>query len=248
MAVKRSKSAARVLRVLEEIARYQPIGVGDLARRLSADKSAVQRDVMTLADGGWIRAAHGAPTRWELTAHILTIAQLSHSGNDLRKRARSTLEALQLECGETILLTVPDRQQFVVIDVVESRHFVRTAPYVGLVVPAMGSATSRVLLPYMSDEQQVAFLGAPPDARMRNHFEKTLELGYAVSMGDVYSGSTNIGAPVFEADGQPIAAIVVSAPSDRLTRKHHAHVGAQVLQAARNLSSGSRLPGPQATR
>lgn len=242
MAVKRSQSAARVLRVLEEIARHQPIGVGELARRVGADKSAMQRDIMTLADSGWIRAAPGTPTRWELTAHILTVARMGHSGNALRERARPALEALRNDCGETVLLTVPDKQQFVVIDVVESKHFLRTAPDVGLVVPVIGSATSRAILPYMSAEDLLAMLGAPPDKRMHKHFTRTLELGYAVSMGDVYSGSTNIGAPIFEADGRPVGAIIVSAPSDRLTPDQHATVGAKVLQAARRLSSGRPLP------
>lgn len=246
MPVKRSQSAARVLKVLEEIARYQPIGVGELAKRIGADKSAVQRDIMTLADGGWIRTTSGTPTRWELTAHILTVSQMSHSGNDLRRRARSTLEALQKECGETILLTVPDRQQFVVIDVVESHHFVRTAPYVGLVIPVVGSATSRVLLPYMAEDERTAMLGVPPDARMRDHFSRTLELGYAVSVGDVYSGSTNIAAPIFQADGRPIAAIVVSAPADRITRSDYAKVGTQVLRAAQRLSTGAPYPALRA--
>ena len=71
MPVKRSQSASRVLAVLEGIARHQPIGVSDLARLLDADKSAVQRAIMTLADEGWIHSASGSPSKWQLTAHIL---------------------------------------------------------------------------------------------------------------------------------------------------------------------------------
>ena len=54
MAVKRNLSAGRMLAVFETIARAQPVGVSALARELGADKSAVQRDLMTLADAGWI--------------------------------------------------------------------------------------------------------------------------------------------------------------------------------------------------
>lgn len=247
MSVKRSQSAARVLKVFEEIARHQPIGVSDLAKQINADKSATQRDIMTLADCGWIRTAPGKSTRWELTAHILTIAHMGHSGNDLRKRARSTLEALQNECGETVLLTVPDGQQFVVIDVVECEHFLRTTAHVGLIVPVLGSATSRAILPYMDAAQQQALLGVAPDARMQKHFQKTLEHGYAVSAGDVYSGSTNVAAPVFSDSGDPIGAIVISAPSQRLQGNQHAQVGELLVQAARRLSAAAPRLGHAAS-
>ena len=167
MAVKRSQSASRVLAVLEGIARHQPVGVSELSRLLGADKSAVQRAIMTLADDGWIRAAPGTPTRWQLTAHILAVAHMGRSINDLRQRTRSTLEALRDESGETVLLTVPDLRNFVVIEALESRQLLRTVPHIGLIVPVHGSATSRAVLPYMSSEQQKEMLGASPDLALR---------------------------------------------------------------------------------
>src|SRR5579859_894639 len=108
VSVKRSQSATRVLAVLEMIARHQPIGVSELARLLEADKSAVQRGVMTLADEGWVHALPDAPTRWQLTGHIHVVAHLAHSRSDLRQRARGVLEALRNETGESIALTTPD--------------------------------------------------------------------------------------------------------------------------------------------
>lgn len=256
MGVKRSQSAARVLQVLEMIAHQQPIGVSELAKRLGTDKSATQRDVMTLSDGGWIRPAAGTPTRWELTGRLQELAQLAHGSSDLRKRARAGLEALQRNCGETVLLAAPEAQQFVVIDMVETTHFLRVSARVGLVIPAVGSATGRAILPYMTEEEQRAMVGIAPDARMRKAFRQALENGYAVSVGEVYAGSTNIAAPVFDGSGRPEAAIIVSAPSDRLARKYHAAVGTMVLETARALSralpkaaaDGSPAGGAPATK
>lgn len=239
MAVKRSQSAVRVLRVFEQIARQQPIGVSELAKQMAVDKSAAQRDIMTLADCGWIRPAPGTPTRWEISSHVLRVVNSGYRGNALRKRARATLEALQQECGETVLLAMADGQQFVVIDLVECRHFLRTAAQVGLIVPAIGSATSRAVMPYLTEEEQLAMLGMPADINMRKEFSRTLEQGYAISVGDVFMGSTNIAAPIFEADGHPIAAVVISGPSERLRAELHATAGAQVREAARRLSLAS---------
>jgi DNA-binding IclR family transcriptional regulator len=236
VSVKRSQSASRVLAVLEKIAKHQPIGVSELARLLGADKSAVQRAIMTLADEGWIRAAPGTPTRWQPTARILAVAHIALGSNDLRHRARGALEALRDESGESVLLTVPDIGRFVVVDVVESRQLLRTVPSLGMAVPIRGSATSRAILPYMTREQQSELLGGEPDAALLEDFAATIARGYSVSRGDVIEGSTNIGAPILEIDGRPIAAVVVSAPSDRLTIAEHARIGAMVSETVRSLS------------
>ena len=249
MTVKRSRSASRVLAVLESIARHQPIGVSTLARELDADKSAVQRAIMTLADTGWIHPAAGAPTRWQLTARILAVAHMGHSGNDLRQRARGTLEALRDECGETVLLTVQDMLGFVVIETIESRHMLRTVPHIGMAVPVRGSATARAMMPYMTEERQTQLLGtssrcgncskSSPSARKR---------GFSVSHGEVTSGATTIAAPILEVDGRPSAAVAVSAPSGRMPVSKHAAIGAMVYRAARKLSRGGRPASNQGPR
>jgi DNA-binding IclR family transcriptional regulator len=238
MTVKRSRSASRVLAVLESIARHQPIGVSTLARELNADKSAVQRAIMTLADTGWIHPAAGAPTRWQLTARILAVAHMGHSGNDLRQRARGTLEALRDECGETVLLTVQDMLGFVVIETIESRHMLRTVPHIGMAVPVRGSATARAMIPYMTEERQTQLLGNRPDAAMLEEFAVTRKRGFSVSHGEVTSGATTIAAPILEVDGRPSAAVAVSAPSGRMPVSKHAAIGAMVYRAARKLSPG----------
>jgi IclR family acetate operon transcriptional repressor len=235
MPVKRSQSALRVLTVVEGIARHQPIGVSELARLVGDDKSAVQRAIMTLADAGWIRTAIGTATKWQLTAHILALAHMGNASNDLRQRVRGTLESLRDATGESVLLTVPDIRRFVVVDAAESRHVLRTVHRIGVDVPVTGSATSRALLPYMSAEQQSELLGRGPDARQLAEFAETRKRGYAVSVGDVLEGSTNIAAPILDSDGHPLGAIVVSGPSERLPAKRHAKIGDAIVQGVRSL-------------
>lgn len=243
MVVKRSRSATRVLAVLERVAHHQPVGVSELARLLEADKSAVQRAIMTLADEGWIQPAHGSRTRWELTSHIQAVAHVGRGNTDLRQRARGALEALRDESGETILLNIPDIAHFVVIDVVESRQLLRTAPTIGLMVPVRESATGRAILPYMSRERQIDLLGGPPDAALLEDYAATRARGYSVSDGDIASGSTNIGAPIFEHDGYPSGAVILSGPSERLTSDRQGRIGAMVARTAHSLSRGAPRHG-----
>ena len=238
MAVKTSQSGARILSALERIAQHQPVGVSDLARLLDTNVAAAQRAIATLAEEGWIRPAPERPVRWELTAHIHTVAQHAYGSHDLRRRARGALEQLWRETGESVLLIVPDDGKFIVIDVLESQHFLRSAPPVGLVVPPRASATAWAMLPYMRSEQQLAYLGTPPDESMAREFAETVARGYAISRGDVFAGSTNLAAPIFEMDGQPIGAVLISVPNDRAGPGEEARPGAMAVATANRLSRG----------
>lgn len=239
MAVKRSQSASRVLSALETIAGHQPIGVSALARLMEADKSAVQRAIMTLADEGWIRIAPGTPTRWELTPHILAVAHLPHSTNDLRQRARAALESLRDNVGETVLLSVPDIHHFVVIDALESRHLLRMVMPAGTLAPVRNSASGRAFLPYLAPEARRELLGEEPDQALLEDFALCRERGYSISGGDIASGTTSLAAPIFELNGDPVGVVVVTGPSDRITPDHHPHVGTLVAETARSISRGT---------
>jgi IclR family acetate operon transcriptional repressor len=238
MAVKPSQSASRVLAVLENVAEYQPIGISELARLLDEDKSAVQRALATLAQEGWIRTTPGKPTRWELTPRIHEVAQAAQGSHDLRHRARPALQALRDATGETICLNVPSRDRFVVAEVVESRHYLRVVLAPGAIVPALASATGRAVLPYLSPDRQSAFLGGPPDATELAAFRQTIDRGYAVSRDLVVEGYTNIATAVFEPDGRPVGAVVMTGPNDRLPPADHERIGALVSAAAARLSRG----------
>jgi IclR family acetate operon transcriptional repressor len=236
VAVKRSSSAMRVLRVFEHTAARQPIGVSALARELGADKSAVQRDLMTLADAGWIRAAGGAPGQWELTPHVLTLARPPHSTDSLRQHARPALERLRGETGETAYLTVPDGDQFVVLDALESLHVLRMVPPVGLVVPVAGSATARAILPHLPEPEQARLLGAPVTPELRAEFAATRARGYAVNDGDIEPSAVAMASAIVSRQGAPAGALVLTGPAGRLAPARRAAVGARLRREAEGLS------------
>jgi IclR family acetate operon transcriptional repressor len=237
--VQPSQTAARVLEVLEAIAAHSPVGVRELARLLNAEKNAVQRAIVTLADAGWIGIAPGPTTRWELTPHIFAVAHMGHRNNDLRTRAKKELEKLRDETQETALLTLADAHNFIVADVVESPHVLNASPNIGVIASPRDSATGRAVLPFLSPEKQIALLGAAPDKGLLAQVEAARRCGYAIVVGGPIEGVTSIAAPIIEIDGRPIGAVVVAGPTDRLSVEHHTRVGALVSEAAGRLSRGA---------
>ena len=236
MAVKRNRSAGRMLAVFELIAQAQPIGVSAIARALAADKSAVQRDLMTLADAGWIRQASDGAGAWELTAHMLTLAQPPASATVLRQRARPVLEELRARSGETAYLTIPHGGRFLVLEAAESHNILRMVSPVGMVVPVEGSATARAILSLLDAGGQAALLGREPDAAMLAEFAETRERGYCVSAGGIVAGAVAIAAAITRADGTPIGALVVTGPSERIGEARWPTIGEMLREAAGALS------------
>jgi IclR family acetate operon transcriptional repressor len=222
-----------MLAVFELVVRHQPIGVSALARELGADRSAVQRDLMTLADAGWIQTVPGARGQFELTLHILSLARPPHSSHDLRQVLRPLLERMHAATGETVYLTLPHQNGFMVVDALESKHVLRIVPPVGISVPMDGSATARAFLPYLPPEEQAIILGGAPSHAMQSDFAQTRKRGYAVNDGDIVPGSVAIAAPVLEPSGRPVGAIVVVGLSDRIVPELWPEIGAKLRDAGR---------------
>lgn len=235
MAVKRSASATRMLRVFERIASAQPIGVSALARLLEADKSAVQRDLVTLADAGWIRPAPGTAGQWELTPHMLTLARAPSSNEALRQRARPVLADLWRASAETVYLAVPHADHFVVIEALESPSLLRTVPPVGMIVPVEGSATARAVMAWFSAEEQARMLGREPDAGRRGDWAETRERGWAMSDGDIVPGTVTFASAVLDPAGRPVGAVVLTGPKERIGDDRIAALGTAIHAAARQI-------------
>jgi IclR family acetate operon transcriptional repressor len=236
MAVKRSQGIARALRIIDLVAAEQPVGVSALARLLDEDRSAVQRAVLSLADAGWLRQAPDDRRAWELSAHRFTNAHQPHSGTDLRDRARKGLEELCESTGETAFLAIPDGRRFIVIEVVESRHMLRMAPRIGEIIDPEMSATGRAILAWLDPVERQAALGHAVSAEQAHDYALVRTRGYAASIGEVFAGSTNLAAPIFDAQGRPMGVAALCGPTERLDGAKRDKAGERLAALASQLS------------
>jgi IclR family acetate operon transcriptional repressor len=235
MSVKRVQSATRVLATLETLAEHQPIGVAALARLLADDKSAVQRALVTLAGAGWIRPTGDEVTRWELTSRAVVVASHAQARSDTGRRVRAQLEALQAKTGETAIFAVADAGRVTIVDVVESREMVRSAPHVGMVVPTDTSATSLAILAHLDADDRHALLGSAPGPALLAELDEVRRRGWALNASQ--PGATSVGAVVLDRDGRPVGAIAIAALAERLPSVDHETYGQLVADAARALSA-----------
>jgi DNA-binding IclR family transcriptional regulator len=133
-----------------------------------------------------------------------------------------------------------------VIDEVLGRHLVGITQYIGTRLPLHATSTGKAILAYLPDEARQELL--PPElAPLTPHTNHTTDAfnaalataydcGYALVAGELEEGVIAVGAPIFDANGLPIAAVSLVGPSVRFTRARATELAAQVIEAARCIS------------
>jgi IclR family transcriptional regulator, acetate operon repressor len=244
--VKTLRNVLNTLRVLEEVASRQPIGVGELARVLDMPKSSAQRALLTLHTAGWIRPASGEVTRWMMTTKALAVGGRGSADLNLRGAAVPIMEDLRRHTEETIHLTVPEGGKMVLIERLETDKPVRTNMALGHALPMHASANGKAVLAYSSPEfiRQLLADELPryTDTTITDPDELRAQLatirgqGFAVNHGEWRSDVGSVAAAVMGGHEKPIASVSVNIPISRLTEESEPVFGAAVREAASSLS------------
>ncbi|AQZ65304.1 Transcriptional regulator, IclR family [[Actinomadura] parvosata subsp. kistnae] len=230
------QNVINALRVLEEVADRQPVGVGELARGLGLPKSTVQRSLKTLHEAGWIRPAGGEVTRWQVTSKALQVARRTELG--LRDAAVPVMEELRQRTGETIHLMVPEGDAVVLIERLETDKPLRIVLPLGTRLPLHASANGKAVLAHL--DRPLGDLPGYTDTTitdpraLRAELDAVLARGYADNRGEWRSDIAAVAAAVL-APG-PVASLSVSTPASRMTEELRAEYGKLVAGAARTLA------------
>jgi IclR family transcriptional regulator, acetate operon repressor len=231
--VKRLSTVENAFRVLIAVSERQPVGLGALARLLELDKAAVQRILATLADLGWIALADPPTLGWELTPEALVVG--SKYAPQLRERARSHLESIQAETGETMCLVTVDRgrERVVVVDVVDSAQPLRVTIPVGFDAPL---GDFQPFLAFFPDDSLDSLRGAGVYVLTKQQqAAHRLRGWYVLEMEELDVRA--VGAPVPGPFGNVLAALLLVAPRTRLPRDRQIEVGERLRRAAASIAS-----------
>jgi IclR family acetate operon transcriptional repressor len=241
------RNVLNTLRVLEEVASRQPIGVGELARLLEMPKSSVQRALVTLSTAGWIRPNSGEITRWVMTTKALAVGGHASGDLGLRDAAVPIMEDLRRRTEETIHLTVPEDDKVVLIERLETPKPVRISMALGHALPLHASANGKAVLANSGSEIiRRLFVNELPrytDTTITDPDQLLAELaavrerGFAVNHGEWRSDVGSVAAAVMGGPEKPIASLSANIPMSRLTAEAEAVYGIAVSEAASSLSA-----------
>jgi DNA-binding IclR family transcriptional regulator len=233
---------AKALGLLTAMAEARgPSRLTTLAADLGLQKSTVHRILGELIDLGFVEQDQATglyrPTlrTWEIGTAVVTDLPI-------KQVASTALQRLHDETGETVSLTVRAGDDALYLDKLISPRPLRFSTRVGSRVPLPLSAGGKALLAHSADGPEVVHrVARRPELHGRIDVDALLKglddarrRGYAVS--SVLPGIVSIGAAVLDGRGEPVAALSVSAPRDRLPRGKRAEVTESVVAVAMTLT------------
>lgn len=233
------KSVQTALRVFETVAELQPIGLSELARQTETPKSTVQRCLTTLEASGWVRATP-ASGQWVITARAYTLGSRIATEHDIRSQALPALSALQIETTETIHLTVPDGDEMVLVERLDSSHQLRAFLPLGTRLPLHAASNGKAFMAAQTDDWIARYMTSGFAAQTKktkvtaaalwDDIEQTRARGYAVTDGELHDGISSVAVSVRDENRRVVACFSISGPSSRISPDRYADLGQQAVR------------------
>lgn len=245
--IRSMNSVLSTLRVLEEVAMRQPIGVSELARVTQIPKSSVQRCLVTLQQAGWLRVVDREHARWGVTMKALAIGLRGAGEQDLRDLAAPVVEGLAAETDETVQLGLRDGEDYVIVATQDSTQVVRVFLEIGTRVPlratSAGVAIMSRLEPADVDEllkhelREFAHSPVASSDELREEIKRTARRGYALNASGWFRPHVaSIAAAITDTSGRPIAGLTLSIPQMRYDSAQEKALARLVVAGADEIS------------
>jgi DNA-binding IclR family transcriptional regulator len=234
-------SFARGLRVFLTIADRGEMRADELSSLLDTPLSTIYRYLRTLTEFGFIDRQEGG-YRLGPRLHVLG-AGPTISAEELIRAADPILAELTAETGETTFVSRRVGLGASSLTQHTSPQPLRVSIEPGTAAALGVGAVGQVLLAYAPDEIQVAALAEIPDAdRIRATLPAVVAGGCAEDEGETFPGALTIAVPVLRDDGI-IAAVALSAPADRASRRTIARARRALQDSALRIEAALRSDG-----
>ncbi len=239
---------AKGLAVLEWLAREQrECRVVDVAQALGLARSNAHRTLQTLVQCGWV-VQRAAGSGYRASMRLFELGALVDGAADLKALLKRHLDSLARASGETIHLTVLDGADIIYIDKFDSPMPVAAYSRIGGRAPAYCVASGKALLAAARldprDLQRVLGTLRSHTANTITNF-KTLHAellathvrGWAENREEWRVGVCGLGAAVYNARGDAVAAIGMSVPTIRFARARARELAHQTRTCALEASA-----------
>ncbi len=206
----------KAVRVLGEL-EGGPRSLAELVEGTGLSRATTHRLAVALESHGLVR--RDGEGRFALGVRLVALGREAAEAIPLARAAETTLEELRNTTGESVQLYVREGDRRVCIAALESPHGLRTIVPMGAALPLdVGSAGK--------------LLRAPVGAAVRPWVE---------SVGEREAGVASVSAPVLDAEGRVVAAVSVSGPVERTTRRPGRKYAEAVQAAARDIERAAGL-------
>lgn len=222
------------------------MGVSEISRITGLSRSTAHRLLASLQHHELVQQLPNK--NYALGPHVLRLAQVAFAKVNLQYTARPIMTWLRDLCDETVGLHVPQGDTArITLDQIESgQPLRRTYTDIGQPIPIHQGAPGKVLLAYRPPEVREGILSKKLEAatprtitdpeKLRAELSKVLKKDYALSFEERVPEISTISVPVRNHTGTVIAALSVTGPSSRLSKKRLIEFFPLAAEAAQAIS------------
>ena len=219
------KSLAKAMRVLECFTVQEPeLGISDIARKLSLQKSTVHNILSTFEKMGYV-AKNVQTEKYSLGLKMLSFGYVINSHMDLRRIFMPYMHQIAAEVNEVCYLGIPYGSVVLYLEAAYPQYSSSARSISGETAPMYCTGLGKVMLAYMPENEREAILQQPRSKYtdytitdlnvLRDNLEEVRANGFSTDNMEHEYGIRCVAVPVFGADGRLVASVSVSGPSPR---------------------------------
>lgn len=241
-------AVARALDILGLFLDSRSLSVPEISDRLGLPRSSAHELTNTLVAAGFLSPVGSQSHRFVLGLRVFELGSSFAASLDLIREGAAVLREVADACDETTQLAVIEDNDVVYIAKADCSHVVRLVSAVGIRLPAHLTALGKMLLSAISDEMVISRYGkAGTMPGMTPNSITSLERllvelaevrGRGLAFDDCESNLDVrcVAAPVYDHDGEMVAAMSVAVPVTRMGPERQARLAELVRKGAESLS------------
>ncbi len=222
------RAVERAIKILNSFDEDHPDrGVTDIAEITNLNKATTYRILTTMLNYGLIeRSVDGQ--RYKLGVQLVNLGFRVTRRMDVRRVAYPFISQLAQKLDEVVDLSLFDQMQVLVIEMIQCSHALTVASSVGQRLQAHCTASGKIFLAYLPDDQLTEFLSKPLDELTKNtitdpddllkHLKTIRERGYAFDIEESEMGLNAIASPILDQMGKVVAVVSVLGPVRRISK------------------------------
>jgi len=240
-------SVERALRILEVLANSKRgLSLAQLIQSIGIPKSSAHCLLLTLERNGFLRR-NEASGRYLFGLKLFSLATMAVERIELREQVLPLLVGLMKKTGLTVHMALLEHGDAVLIERVEAPGPFRLATWVGKRMGMHCTSLGKAIMAYLKPADLTILVkehGLPRHNQntiasmreLREELDEVRRHGYAVDDQEEEMGLRCVGAPIFDRDGVPIAAISLSGTTAQICPADLTRLGEEVTKIAQDVS------------
>lgn len=240
------RAVERALQILSCFNDENPVrGVSEIAQAVGLHKATTHRIVVTLLNYGYLERADD-DQRYRLGLRLVGLGFKVIRRMDLRREAIPYMTHLVEHWDEICDLSIFDQGEVFYVEVLRGSHALTISAVIGQRLPSHCTATGKLFLAHLPDEELDSILSNPIRAYTRNtitsqdmlnqHLESIRRQGYSLDDEEFEEGIRAIAAPIRNHTGDIIAAVSIPGPTNRMTDDRISQIIPELIDTAQKIS------------